>query len=346
MIGIYILCLVIFPAIVLYKVETLQQSKTRVLMSKNDTQFLRGVSACFVVFAHFCIWMNEIQNLNKLFYFVISQLGGIGVLIFFFVSGYGIYESYADKAPSWNYLWKRAKGVYFPYLIIKFLLIILESIIERRIALEAYELVSIFLVEDWFIHVILIQYIVFFIIWRFLNVDRAILYSFIFDSVLSCVYIIEGRSDSWFNALWLFTFGMACSQYEDKIFGFFESRTWIKSFLFLGAFCIVGTLFAVNKGSYWADPFKPIGGIFLCLTICGILHKLIFKSKFMLYIGECSMYFYIAHINLWPALQIENVVYKFWIVLILSIILSGVIHKLTEFLMRDRKYKVANKYSK
>lgn len=342
MIGIYLLCLVIFPAIVLYKIEILSQNKANVLMSKTDTQFLRGVSACFVVFTHFCAWVNEIQSLNKFFYFVISQLGGIGVLIFFFVSGYGIYESYADKAPNWDYLWKRAKSVYFPYLIIKFLLIIPKSIIERDISLGTHKLVSILLVEDWFVHVILIQYIVFFIIWKFLNVNRVILYSIIFDSVLSCVYIIEGKPDGWFNALWLFTFGMACSQYENKLFVFFKRRTWVKTFLLFGVFCIIGTFFAINKDSYWANPFKPIGGIFLCLAICGILRKLTFESRPMLYFGKCSMYLYIVHINVWPALQIQNVVYRFWIALILSMFLSGGIYTVAKFSIRNRKYIVEN----
>lgn len=342
MIGIYLLCLAIFPATVLYKVEILPQNKANVLMSKTDTRFLRGVSACFVILAHFCAWVNEIQGMNSYFYFAISQLGGIGVLIFFFVSGYGIYESYADKTPGWDYLWKRAKSVYFPYLAIKFLLLIPESIIEGRITLGTYKFVSILLVEDWFIHVILIQYIAFFIIWKFLSVNRMILYSIVFDSVLSFVYILEGKPDGWFNALWLFTFGMLCSQYKDKICNFFGVRAWIKSFLFLGAFCIIGTLFAVNKGSYWANPFKPIGGVFLCLAICGILRKLTFESMPMSYIGKCSMYLYIIHINLWPALHIENVIYRFWAALVLSVLLSVVIYNLTRFLVRDRKYTAEN----
>ena len=263
MIGIYLLCLIIFPVTILYKIEILNKSRMNVLMSRNDTQFLRGVSACFVVLAHFCTWVNKIQEMNNIFYFAISQLGGIGVLIFFFVSGYGIYESYAYKTPNWDYLWKRAKSVYFPYLIIKFLLVIFDFIIGRRITFGLQEFISYILVDEWFVHVILIQYIVFFIIWKFLNVKRMILYSFLVDCVLSCVYIIEKKPDGWFNALWLFTFGMACSQYKDKICNFLDVRTWIKSFLFLGAFCIIGVLFAVNKGAYWANPFKVIGGGFL-----------------------------------------------------------------------------------
>lgn len=232
--------------------------------------------------------------------------------------------------------------MYFPYLIIKFLLVIFDFILGRRVTFGLQELISFILVEDWFVHVILIQYIAFFVIWKFLNVKRMIFYSFLVDCVLSCVYIIEKKPEGWFNALWLFTFGMACSQYKDKICSFLDVRTWIKSLLFLGVFCIVGVLFAVNKGTFWANPFKVIGGVFLCLAICGILHKLYFGSKPMRYVGKRSMFLYIVHINVWPALQIENIVYKFWIALVLSVIFSGVVYRLTEFLMRDRELKAVN----
>ena len=100
MLGIYLLFLLIFAVTVIYKVKTLSQNKGNVLLSKTDTEFLRGISACFVIIAHSCIWINEMMEGDKVLYFVISQLGGIGVLIFFFVSGYGIYEKYAHKHPS------------------------------------------------------------------------------------------------------------------------------------------------------------------------------------------------------------------------------------------------------
>lgn len=339
MASIYLLYLCFFPIAILCKTKLkINRDNVQALITKNDSLFLRGVSACFVVMAHFIVWIYEsYDEINIVFYLIMKQLGGIGVLIFFFVSGYGIHKSYAYKPPNWDYLWRRAKNVYFPYLITKLLLIIIDIAITKKITFGINTIVSIILVEDWFVHVILIQYILFFVMWKFLDNKHMILFSVLFDVLLSCVYIIEGKPDSWFNALWLFTFGIACSQYEEKICKFFEKEVWIKSFFLIGLFGVTGIIFAINKGNYWANPLKTGGGVFLCLAICGILQKLKFDSKSAIYLGKRSMYIYIVHVNIWFILEVHNMVYKFWIILLLTLIFSEIAYQLTEFLMRNGK---------
>lgn len=336
MISIYLLCLIVFPIAILYGIKITQD--TQVLVSRRDTQFLRGVSACFVVLAHYCINLNEsLVSMNAAFYFGVRQLGGIGVLLFFFVSGYGIHESYAHKKPGWYYLWKRIRGVYLPYLIIKFLILIFKTFMARKITFGIQEFLSILLVEDWFIHVILIQYIIFFIIWKFLNIKKVVIYSILFDVILTYMFVLEGKPDGWFNALWLFTFGIACSQYNKEICNFLLKQRMLKIVLYLGAFLITGNLFAVYKGIYWANVFKPIGGIFLCMAICTILRKYTFTSGPMLYFGKRSMYLYIVHINIWPIVQVDNAVIKFWVALVLSVLITEIIYRLTEVLLSNKK---------
>lgn len=338
MISIYLLCLVIFPISALYGTKLVKENVPHAIMSKSDTMYLRGVAASFVVLAHLCIWVNELYSgMNHIFYVAVSQLGGIGVLIFFFVSGYGIYESYADKSAGWDYLWKRAKGVYFPYLVIKCLLLVLESIIEGKIVFDVNRFLAIILVEDWFIHVIVIQYLTFFVLWKFFSINRMILYSFLVNVVISFVFIMQNRSDRWFNALWLFTFGMACSCYEKQLCEYYAQRTWLK-IIFAGVgFAVTGILFAVNKGAYWANMIKPISGMLLCLGLGGVFGKLKFTSKWMFYLGKRSMYIYIIHVNIWPMLRVENAIYRFWIVLLLSMILTEMMYRLIGALLGDPK---------
>lgn len=338
MISIYLLYLIIFPIAVFVGIKR-EHRDGHVLVSKDDTKFLKGVSACFVIIAHSATWIDKLSGgMNRIVYIIFSQLGGIGVLIFFFVSGYGIHKNYSNRHVGWDYLWKRIKSVYIPYIIIKFSLLIVRSLIMGDIDFGLQKIVSILLIEDWFIYVILIQYVLFFLIRKFCGVRRILVYSLIADLVVSCLFIINSRPDGWFNALWLFTFGMCCSKYENEICVFFEKRKFIKIFFLFMLFGITGILFAINKGIGWANVFKPISGVFLCLGICGILREISFSSRSMIYFGERSMYMYIAHIGAWSMLdKMKNVIYRFWIMWGLTLLISEIMYQLLRFLLCNRQ---------
>ncbi len=326
---IYFFTCILFPLVLLHGVVKRREIDNAIL-SKTDTQYLKGIAASFVLLAHSYIWMNGVIGdgyIERTIYFVISQLGGIGNLIFFFVSGYGIYESYADKIPDYHFLWKRIKNVYFPYLVIKALLEIIKFALLGEWKWEIKRLVSILLIEDWFIRVILIQYIIFFVIWKFFNIKNCF-YMLFAEGVLTFIFISEKRPIGWFNALWLFGFGMICSQYKKDIGIFLRRNTWLKALIGMGMFFLFGLVFAVNKGVGWANPFKIFGGISLCMALCGILSKFEFRSKSMLYIGKRSLYLYVIHGNLWSLLNVENTVCKFWLALIISIIISEFIYRM------------------
>ena len=117
--------------------------------------------------------------------------------------------------------------------------------------------------------------------------------------------------------------------YKGEIMKFFNSRLWIKTSLLFIAFTIFGIVFAVNKGSYWADTFKPVSGAFLCTAICGIMSHKEFSSPIMLYLGKRSMYLYIVHINVWQMVNLVNPLGQFWIVCLTTLILTEVIYNIT-----------------
>lgn len=96
MITEYILFLVILPILVLWRFKFVDRSEEKQILNKTDTIALRGVSAFFVIAAHYMAWVDEMTGYatNAVVKGIVGQLGGIGVLIFFFVSGYGIFESY------------------------------------------------------------------------------------------------------------------------------------------------------------------------------------------------------------------------------------------------------------
>lgn len=202
------------------------------------------------------------------------------------------------------------------------------------------DFISIVTVEDWFIRVILIQYIVFYVIWCFWGKKKIIAYSIVADFAMSLVFIAQQKPDGWFNALWLFTFGMACSLHKNKIMRFFENHMFIKLIVLGASFVAFGAIFATNKEGHWAtysggywNLFKPISGAFLCIAICGIMYCKEFTSQVMVYLGKRSMYLYIIHINVWPAISISDPIERFWVALIISLVLTEFIYQLVGIVM-------------
>ncbi len=331
MLSIYFLYLLCFPILALYRFgKASQNTKRNSLLTKEDTQYLKGLSACFVILAHMVEWLSETERMNSLFHFIFGQFGGVGVLIFFFVSGYGIYESYGEKILPANYLWKRIGSVYLPYLLIKFVFLVWGSItgLEKFSVKRWLSVVS--MQEEWFVQVIMLQYIIVFIIGKCCKWKLAWLISMLADCILSFFFILENRPIGWHNALWLFTVGMVCSQYKENLISFYQKWTVAKIMVLLGLFVMFGLFFAVYKGAFWVNPMKVLAGVALCIAVCGIFQKYKFRSACMLWLGKMSLYMYVVHVNVWRTIYLENIICKCWMMIILTLIGSEMVFQLVQ----------------
>lgn len=70
------------------------------LLMRDASTALKGLSAFFVIAAHIHGWTEGLVPVaawSKLTDIVLTQLGGMGVLVFFFLSGYGIQEGIWEK---------------------------------------------------------------------------------------------------------------------------------------------------------------------------------------------------------------------------------------------------------
>jgi peptidoglycan/LPS O-acetylase OafA/YrhL len=296
---------------------------------------LRGISAWFVMLAHFSAWITEnysnVGGYNAILKYTLGQLGGIGVLIFFFVSGYGIYISYGNKKVDKKYIVKRLKGVYIPYIIIKVVLLVGYFALGLKDRLTILDITSILLVEDWFIHVIVLQYIIFFVLSKFLNRKYVCWSSLLIDFILSVIFILEEKPIGWFNALWLFTVGMIIAKYEEQIILFFKTNWRLKVLVLTGIFFVTGMVFALYKGAMWANVIKPISGVFLMVAICGIYRKYRLYSKIMDWSGKRSMYLYIIHLNMWEySVRVNDLVIRMMVSIILTVIITEVLYRIVE----------------
>ena len=183
------------------------------LLIHSDTIYLRGISAIMVVLAHLMFTMAERGvSVVKPVSFLAEQLGGIGVLFFFFASGYGIQASLEGRRPEFKWLKKRFFSVYISYIVIKLILLFMTLLLQRFIEIyttpfdtvQAFiaSIIAIMLIEDWFVEVIIVQYLLFFISWRFKRRRYSVLFMLISDCVLIMVYTTMQRPDRYMNSMW------------------------------------------------------------------------------------------------------------------------------------------------
>ncbi len=343
MITEYIVYFIVLPILILWNIKLLDRSDEKQLLNKEDTVALRGISSFFVIAAHFMFRVDEMigYTTNVIVKGVVGQLGGIGVLIFFFVSGYGLYESYGYRKVDRTYIVKRFKGVYFPYIIIKLIFLACDHILGTSGSNVGTEILSIIFVEDWFIHVIIILYIVFYIAAK-LNKKYMITINIAADCVLTAIYLHRNKPIGWFNALWLFTFGIFVSKYQDKIIRISRKYYYQMIAVSMTGFVLMGGIFALNKGLIWANIFKPLSGMFLCICICMIMRKSKLSSCINILAGDRSLHLYIVHIYILRILRFSEPILSFWLALVLVIIITEILFWVTNYICSKAFRKVAD----
>ena len=243
------------------------ETNGKLLLRENST-VLKGLSAFFVIAAHTHNWLKAyftLTSYEKLTDVVLSQLGGIGVLIFFFLSGYGIQEGYGKGTVDNKYLIKRAENVLIPYAVLKLLFLFIELFLGvTSFSNVPARLLGIATLEDWFIFVVVIEYIFYYVSKKLSSSSYSVIIVLL-DAALSILFIYQGRADRFINSMWLFVFGVFVSRNQGKLLNTMTNNYFLMMALCFLLFVIFGGSFAINKGVLWADLFKPISGVGICI---------------------------------------------------------------------------------
>lgn len=250
--------------------------------------------------------------------------GGIGVLLFFFVSGYGIYKGYGQNKPTMHYWMKRLVNVYFPCVFIQFVFGLINAAQEGHFDINGLLMSSFF--GAWFIDVIMLQYLIFYITRKVSeNNDNAmIVLNYVLSIVVAVVFYLRGLNPRWYNGLLLFPTGVLMACKEQQLLNLIQQR-W-RSIMVASTVLFItwGGVFARGKGVYFAiDICKFLAGICLCLFICTIHMRIQFSSKMMQYLGKRSLFFYLVHMNLLGICEkagIEDKISIFYIVIVLTFV--------------------------
>lgn len=338
MIGVYLICFVAFPAAMIIPMKIVKKQK-EVLLEKTDTNMIKGVAACLVILCHLIVEFKREITLNP-FLNIFWLTGAMGVLLFFFVSGYGIWKGYSqkssksDKKRFWR---KRFLDMYLPCVLIQFVFSLIKMFQREDFGLEQVIYESFF--YAWFIVAILIQYAVFFLSWIITKgrQNRLIIWDFLFNMIVALLFYIFGFNARWYNSMWLFPIGMAVA-WKEKNLIVSMNRRWILH-LILYFFLFMGSG-VIRTYAYWGgspagtDVLKVISGACMSLFICALFLRLQFCSPIMKYIGKRSLFFYVVHIELLaviPLIEGISVITIFYVVIALTFLLVEICYRFHGF---------------
>lgn len=300
----------------------------------EELESLRGIAACLIMLYHIPIW-NQIINLNFI------RNGYLMVQLFFVLSGYVIYISYAKKIKKvkdvFQFQFLRFGRIYPVHFI--FLLVYIFFELAKYIAQNKFDIISpntqpfrennliaifqnIFLIQAigptgntssfngpaWSISVEFYTYFLFALIILYFEKIKIYIFSII---VLCSLVLIITKNDFGFDSLLQcfsgFFFGCTIAFLKDNIYIRFNK--------YLSSMILIGTIiFLLFKTENAYDPYIFIFSSFLILTLTfnekGFLNEFL-KIKFLTWLGKISFSLYMSHYCvIWIVNQFIRVILK------------------------------------
>jgi len=302
----------------------------QVFLPMTSANAIKGFAAVGIILHHLVQHDTQYGSIYKGPVFFMNEMGIFFTAIFFFLSGYGLLESYNSK-PDYldNFLKKRLPSVLVPFYLSNIIYIIIKGFLWERITnikdfftcLIGFTLLN---TNTWFLVEITLLYLVFYFTYKHISNKKTALWT-VFASILVMVTVgillghesdgIGGhwfKGEWWFNSTIAFYFGLSVGQYKDKILSFFKNRYKVMmpltTVLFLislninyfGLQMIFGyyTESATSMGypdkiaSYIIQTISIIAfsAFFICLNL-----KLTFGNKLLFFFGKISLELYIIH---------------------------------------------------
>lgn len=294
--GIFFLSIVYIAASAVLKPK--QELSAAAFLPKNRTEMIRGIAAIAIVFSHIASYSKGAapSGLLRAYIIFLTSLGGIGVDLFFFFSGYGNYFSvFRNKDHRFKWLWKRCATLLIVYIVcLVLVLAVLFAGGYRTSAINIFnEIIHLTIPYSsvWYVKIQLLVY-VFLVVASFMKDRRG---QFIIVTLLcflsSAILFYIGFEDKWWKSTLCFAVGVFVGAYRSEIEKYIVQHK--KALLTVS---VLGTPF-VYYGAIFvhAYPIKTIGHIILCIFIIAIAQLIQMDSSFYYKLGSYSLALYLIH---------------------------------------------------
>lgn len=207
--------------------EKKEERDIDISISKKDTDWLKGFFSLWVLIHHLYQETNMLGN--TIFASHFRFFGFLAVVVFFFLTGYGLIISYKTKGASYLTSFPRARILSFYVKILIFVIIytalnyFLTKEVNYRIIVSSMLLGQSVIRNGWYLQVALFMYLLYYVIFKLIDDDSLRVVTSTVGIIGYSIWCIEIRKSGiwWYESNFAFItgilYGMICSKKEQKI---------------------------------------------------------------------------------------------------------------------------------
>ena len=272
---------------------------------KEASAYWRGIAAFMVIFAHLTIYLQE-KGISTGPAKVYEWFGGMGVLVFFFLSGYGTAKSLQKKEMNLRWLISHLLWLWVPVTVIRcfFWFGIRSGYSSPGIGTFLLYIAG-WLEPFWFIAVLMSVYVTVYISGRFFS-GHFLVCLLLLNLLSSAAFYFLGFEPRWYNGHLLFVFAAWLAAREEDCRRLIRAHWWTSLAVSAAVFAAASLLFTRFKPGLISVPFKLLSGAGLTLLMVVLSQKYKQYGRPMIFFGKMSLYLYIIHSSLYPMMD------KYW----------------------------------
>lgn len=327
---IIILPILLFERSKIFKISTFNDK----YLAKNNTDVLKGLSVVVIIIHHLSLFLVD----NGIFKTIFTRMGFLAVSIFLILSGYGLMFQFTRKKDGYF------KG-YFKNKILRLYLIFVFANIISTLAINVFlnnEYSIMDVIESsllmnfadgralWFVAVILYFYVVFYLSFKFLNDNMAILIMFGSVGIWIMVNVFLHHGTWFYNTSICFPLGIIVAKYNEQIF-----RVFKKYYLLLLPISVVLFLLSMFFYIKGKDNLQFIIPVIFIMLILLTLMKIELRSKSLIFMNSISFEFYLLQISILNLVfQRKNMMSSlyFFVAFAITVIMSKILNMFIAYL--------------
>ena len=290
-----------FILLVLYCIiQNRMTSDNHTLLSKKSTGALKGAAIFAVVVSHICQDAPELRNLligGKYTYTILFSGGGIGVAVFFLLSGYGCYISIEKTSKEFIWFLKHALKMLI-YFAVTFAFVLLFNNYVLKGSFSQKEWIQSFVAlrfpgtTSWYFKIQILFYLLLALSEKAKKGQTYLIFGFIlvYSIIASCC----GLPDYWWKTSLCFAAGCSIAKYKDCASRLIQNKTSKLVLVLIGCCAYIYTRIDFH---YILIPQLLS---YVCIAVCILVmwDYLIGKCEVLERIGQSSLAIYLIHIGI------------------------------------------------
>lgn len=329
-----VIYLLIILGLMLYKIKIHIKDFNKDYLSRDNTLSIKGIFVLLVFFRHCVTYVTLSSGLDKPMIILDNFLRQSIVTMFFFYSGYGIYEQIKKNKTTYikNFPRKRIARTLFDFAIAIISFLIMDLILCRKyrkmdIALSFIGWTSIGN-SNWYMFCTFALYI--FVLLAFLISKKNDKISLIIVTIFSMIYMVvvgKLKNPIWIDTTLCFVIGMWYSYYKEKVEKLITRNSIyiICSTILIGIYGLMNYLYFINYKTYM---YIIISSVF-CILVVLITMKISINNKILSWFGRYVFWIYILQripMIVFSKLGLTGNAYIFFIISFVTTIVMSVIY--------------------